>query len=330
MRGVRSVRIGTFEAPEPALDDVLVRVKGVGICGSDLHYYLEGGIGEQRVGRGFVPGHEFAGEVVDGGGLAPGTLVAVDPAKPCGACEWCAGGDSNLCPNVAFIGAAPVHGAMREYIHVRPEQVFPVPDGFDVDTAVMLEPLGVAIHGVGLAGLRPAETVAVLGCGPIGLLTMQVARAAGASQIIAVDPLDYRLEVARRLGADAATAELDELFELTGGRGVDVVLEATDSRDAFEDAAVAARIGGRVVLIGIPDGDAYRLTASTARRKGLAVRFSRRMGHTYPRAIELVQSGKVDVKSIVTHRFPLADAAQAFELQAAREDAVLKSVVEPD
>lgn len=331
--GVRGVEIGEKAAPEPSADNVLIRVSGVGVCGSDLHYYLEGGIGTACIHEPFVPGHELAGEVVEDRpdlGLRRGQLVAIDPAQPCGRCEWCARGHANLCPNVEFLGAPPCHGAMTEAVAVRPNQIFPVPEGFTVEQTVMLEPLGVAIHAMDLARPRALATVAVLGCGPIGLCLVQLARHLGAETVYAVDPVSYRAEAARRLGADEVGDGHGFIEPRTDGRGVDLVLEATNSPDAFQHAVESARIGGRIVLAGIPDGDRYSFGAALARRKGLTVQFSRRMGHVYPRAIKLVAQGRVDVGSIVTHRFAIDESRRAFELQSDCRDGAIKSVILPN
>lgn len=333
IHGVRDVRLGEMEEPARASDEVLIRVSGVGVCGSDLHYYLEGGIGSAHIHAPHVPGHEFAGWVVEERselGLKRGQLVAIDPARPCGKCEWCERGHVNLCPFVEFTGAPPYHGAMTENIAVRPEQIFPVPENMSVAEAVMLEPLGVAIHAMDLARQRVLETVAVLGCGPIGLCLIQLAKRAGAERIYAVDPSDYRREAGRRLGADEIAQSHSAIAEWTGGRGCDLVLEATNSPDGLQMAVDAARIGGRLIITGIPDGNSYRLDAAQTRRKGLNLKFVRRMGHVYPRAIRLVASGEVDVASIVTHRFTLEEAGRAFELQSECRDGALKSIIVPN
>lgn len=332
IHGVKDVRAGERPDPTPRPGSIRVRVAGVGVCGSDLHYYLEGGIGSATISEPFVPGHEFAGWVVGDHpehGLTDGQLVAVDPALPCHACEWCRRGHINLCPHVEFLGAPPHHGAMTEAIDVMPEQIFPVPDGFTPEQAVMLEPLGVAIHAIDLIKPRLMETVAVLGCGPIGLCLLQLARLSGADRVYAIDPVGYRAETAARLGADATAADRNAVAEWTDGRGVDVVLEATNSPDGLQHAVDAVRIGGRILLAGIPDGDRYTLGAANARRKGVEIKFSRRMGHVYPRAIKLVAEGRVDVDAVITHRFGLADAKRAFDLQSACEDGALKSIVVP-
>ncbi len=329
LHGVRDLRVETAPKPERAEGEVLLRVRAVGLCGSDLHHYLEGAIGSTRALEPFILGHEFAAEVVEGGELAPGTLVAVDPNRSCGLCEWCRAGHPNLCPNVEFAGVPPYQGALAEYITARPEELVPLPEGFDAATAALLEPLGVAVHALDLARLRPMESVAVLGAGPIGLLIMQVARWCGAGQLLVVDPLGYRRELALTLGADAVFGSWEEVKTTTDGRGVDVVIEATTSPLGPQHAAEAVRIGGRLVLVGIPEGDQFTLNASLVRRKGLTIKLSRRMGHVYKRAIQMVQRGQVNLAPLMTHTFSLAGTPEAFELQADYGDGVIKSVVYP-
>ena len=329
LHGVRDLRLGDIPTPERAPDEVLLKVRAVGVCGSDLHHYVEGAIGSTKASEPFVLGHEFAAEVVEGGALAPGTLVAVDPNEACHACEWCAAGHPNLCPNVRFAGVPPHQGGLAEYVTAKPEALITLPDGFDAATAALLEPLGVAIHALDLARLRPMESVAVVGVGPIGLLLLQVAHLCGAGELIAVDPVKYRRDLATDLGADAAVASWEGVQDLTDGRGVDVALEATDSPLGPQHAAEAVRIGGRLVLVGIPEGDAFTLNASLVRRKGLTIKLSRRMGHVYPRAVQMVQQGRVKLKPLMTHRFGLEEADKAFDLQAAHHDGVIKSVIYP-
>jgi L-iditol 2-dehydrogenase len=198
--------------------------------------------------------------------------------------------------------------------------------------AAMLEPLGVAIHAADLAHLRPGWTVSVHGCGPIGLLALQVARIAGASRLIAIEPIPGRRALALKLGADyaldAAGTQVQEVLRLTDGRGVDMAFEAAGENQAVEDAVEAARPGGRVVLIGIPADDRTQFRASAARRKGLTILLCRRMKHTYPRAKSLVESGRIDLAGMITHHLPFADAAHAFDLVERRAEGVIKAVIE--
>ncbi|NLS78050.1 MAG: alcohol dehydrogenase catalytic domain-containing protein, partial [Chloroflexi bacterium] len=199
------MRIVQAARPVPGPGEVLLRIRAVGICGSDLHYYKEGGIGDAVVNEPLIIGHEFAAEVAELGpgvtGLFVGQPVAVEPAMPCHHCELCVEGNSNLCPSVRFAGSPGVQGAMREYMVHPAANCFPLLPGMTFADGAVLEPLGIGIHAVDLGKQKVGATVAVLGCGPIGLLTMQVARAAGASRIFATDLLDYRLEAAKKCGA---------------------------------------------------------------------------------------------------------------------------------
>lgn len=330
LHGVRDLRVTDVPLPEPGPDRVLLKVRAVGICGSDLHHYLEGAIGSTVAPDPFVLGHEFAAEVVAGGELPPGTLVAVDPNLACTSCEWCRAGFYNLCPNVEFAGVPPTPGALAEYIVAHPEQLIALPDDFDAVDGAMLEPLGVAIHALDLARLKPMDSVAVVGAGPIGLLILQVARLCGAGEIAVVDPVGYRADLALELGADRAFATAEEARAWTNDRGVDVAIEATDSPLGPQHAAEVARIGGKLVLVGIPEGDHFGFNASLVRRKGLTIKMSRRMGEVYPRAIEMVRQGRVDVRKLVTHEFGLKQVGEAFDLQAERADGVIKGFVFPD
>ncbi len=251
-----------------------------------------------------------------GAWLKRGDLVAVDPNKACGVCAWCEAGHPNLCPKVEFIGAPPFNGAMTDSITVPRAQLVPLPKSFTPADAVMAEPLGIAIHAVDLAKPKLLERVAVLGCGPIGLLILQVLKVAGAGDVLMIDPLAHRREAAAKLGATSVGAAIPDLMAMTGKEGATLVIEATNSPDGFRDAVAAARIGGRIVLVGIPDGDTYTLSAAEARRRGLTIKFSRRMGHVYPRAIELIEKRMVDVNALVSHTIALEEAPATFKALA--------------
>lgn len=317
------------DPPGPSNGEEMVRVTSVGICGSDLHWLEGGGIGADRLERPLVLGHEFAGVIANG--KREGTAVAVDPAVPCLRCEFCLEGHPNLCTNVRFSGHAETDGALREAMAWPSHCLFPLPEGFSADDGAMLEPLGVAIHAIDLAKVGPAATVGVFGSGPIGLLVMQVARAAGATRIFATDIRPHRLDAAAEAGATDTIAadgsEAKQILEATGGRGVDVAFEAAGTNEAVEAAIDASRPGARVLLIGIPSDDRTSFTASAARRKGLTLMLARRMKHVYPRAIELVRSGRVDVRSMVSHQFGLEDYAEAFDVALHRQG--LKVMIHP-
>ncbi|MEX2401430.1 MAG: zinc-binding dehydrogenase [Rhodothermales bacterium] len=328
IHGADDLRLNQEPRPSPSGNEMLVRVTAVGICGSDLHWLEDGGIGAERIDWPLVLGHEFAGVVDTPDGER---IVAVDPAIPCGACLHCRDGNPNLCQRVRFSGHPGDDGALREYMSWPSECLFPLPDGMTASDGAMLEPVGVAIHAVDLGKVLAGTSVGVFGCGPIGLLTLQVARAAGATTIVATDRLDHRLDAAVRLGADVIVkarggAEAEEVLKAVPG-GVDVAFEAAGTNEAVDAAVDSARPGARVVLVGIPSDDNTSFRASTVRRKGLTVMWARRMKHTYPRAIELVRTGRVDVRSLVTHTFPMTRYEEAFDVAVKRKG--LKVVVEP-
>jgi L-iditol 2-dehydrogenase len=318
LHGTRDVRVSDEPRPELREGESLVRVEAVGICGSDLHWFEEGAIGDARLDSPVVPGHEFAG-VVEEGPLA-GRRVAVDPAIPCLRCELCLEGNANLCTEVRFAGHGAHDGALRQYLAWPTHRLHPLPDSLDGIGGALLEPLGVAIHSFDLGHVGIADRVAIIGCGPIGLLIAQVCAAAGATVALAVDPLEHRRAAVQ---AEAAIAPGDAW----DGPEVDVAFEAAGTDEAVELALRAARPGARVVLAGIPSGDQTTFSASIARRKGLTLVLVRRMKEVYPRAIRLAEAGAVDLQSIVTDRFPLDRAPEAFEVAVAREG--LKVVVEP-
>jgi L-iditol 2-dehydrogenase len=323
LHGIGELRHTPEPRPVPGADMSLVRVTAVGICGSDLHWFTHGGIGDARLDRPIVPGHEFAGVVT--GGPLDGRRVAVDPAIPCGRCARCLEGHGNLCPTVRFSGHGELDGALREWLTWPTGLLHPLPDDLTDTDGAMLEPLGIAIHAVDLGHLRLGASVAVVGCGPIGLLLVQLARVAGAARVVAMDPLEHRTAAARRFGADeTATAAAAGTFD---GVDADVVFEVAGNDEAVAAAVTAARPGGRVVHVGIPHEVETRVPAATARRKGLTLTMCRRMHDVYPRAIDLVHRGRIDVASLVTDRFPLVESAEAFRTAVRR--AGLKVVVTP-
>lgn len=322
LHGPRDLRIEQVPPPPaPHRGEVLLRVTATGICGSDLHTYKEGRIGDTTLRSPLILGHEFSGVVERAGTgvkLRPGTRVAVDPAIPCGRCDRCREGNPNLCPAVRFCGLWPYHGSLCEHILMPAANCFPLPRCLSDEDGVMLEPLGIALHATALGKIHKGDTVVVLGCGCIGLCLVQTVRLAGAKRVFACDPLVWRQELAVRLGA----APLDQW-----GKEADVVFEAAWAGEAAQRAIEICRPGGRVVLVGVPEDDRFEISHAIARRKGLTLLFARRMRHTYPQAIRLVRSGRVDVRSLISHRFPLQQADRAFRLNADYKDQVVKVII---
>ncbi|MDE2635855.1 MAG: alcohol dehydrogenase catalytic domain-containing protein [Chloroflexota bacterium] len=342
LHGPKDIRIANEpEPPPPARGEVTLAIKTVGLCGSDLHMYEAGQIGYTAISKPAVLGHEFIGEVaaigedaLDGAHqpLQLGQRVAVEPHVPCWRCELCERGHPNLCPHHYFYGLFPEDGALRERMNVSARNCFPIPDSISDEAGPLLETLGIAIHAIDLSRIRVANTVAVIGAGPVGLLITQLAALAGASQVFAFDKLDWRVEKARNWGATHAydvgdCNPVDVLRDLTGGRGVDVAIEAAWSDHTVQQAAEMARFGGRLVLVGIASDDKIALQHSVARRKGLTIIMSRRMKHTYPRAIQLASSGKVNLDDLVSHRYDLSRTAEAYASNAAYEQGINKVIL---
>ena len=291
-----------------------MRVTAVGLCGSDRHWFLEGGIGDAVLDRPLVLGHEFVGTIESGS--RAGERVALDPAVPCGRCSICLGGNPHLCPELRFAGHGTTDGALRTSLAWPERLAHALPDDLSDTEGSLLEPLGVALHAVDLAKARPGSTAGVFGCGPLGLLLVQTLRAAGVETIVASDPLPHRAEAAAFLGATLENREVDVTFEAAGDDA------------ALADAMAAVRPGGRVVLVGIPEGDRTTFTASTARRKGLTLLLCRRMKPAdLPRAIRLAEAGEVELGGLVSGRFALSEWREAFDELVERRG--LKVVVEP-
>lgn len=299
----------------PAEGEVLLRVLAVGLCGSDAHWFREGAIGDADLGDGLVLGHEFSAVIESG--PRTGQRVAVDPAIPCLRCEQCTAGRPNLCLYLQFAGHG-TDGALRGHM-VWPERcLVAIPDHLPDEEGALLEPLGVALHAIDLAGVVDGASVGMIGCGPIGLLLIAALRHRGVGRMVATDLMAHRLEAAVTMGAtDAIVAtafqhENEPLAAVVGG-GLDIVFETAGSDPALHSALAAARPGARVVLVGIPDGDRTSFVASIARRKELSLSMCRRMlPGDLTRAANLAGRGLPGLDRLVSHRYPLSEAGKAF------------------
>lgn len=325
LHGQRDVRLHDDPVPTVGPGEVLVRVTAVGLCGSDRHWFVDGAIDETRITSPLVLGHEFAG-VIETGPRA-GERVAVDPADPCERCEMCLSGRGRLCPTVRFAGRPSVDGALRTRVAWPASRCVALPDSICDADAALLEILGIAIHAIDLAGVRPAMTAGVYGSGPIGLMLIRALRAVGVTQIVATDRLAHRVDAARESGATTALLVGDGP-DPAASIPVDVAFECSGDDDALNTAVHAVLAGGRVLLIGIPNIDRAAFRSSVARRKEAVLQSVRRMeAADLARAIALVASGAVRFDGLVSHRFSLEDAPAAFELLATRSG--LKILVEP-
>lgn len=324
LRGIRDLRVEEIPEPRPSPGEVAVQVEAVGVCASDLHYYLHGSIGGLDAPEGLILGHEFSGVVAEIGPAADSPLrigqrVAVEPVRPCNDCRECARGDYHLCRTLRFFGTPPTNGALCERVICPVEWAFPLPEGMTAVEGAMMEPLAVGVYAAELAGLQGGETAVVVGCGAIGLSTLQALKASGAARVHAEDLLPERTALAVRLGAEEEPCPSHEAY---------VAAECAGTPEGLARALELVRPGGTVLVAGIPDEDTLTLPASVVRRKGLTLRFVRRYRHCFPRAIRWTAEGKIQVAPFLTHRFALEETAAAFDLAASRSDGVIRAWVD--
>ncbi len=327
----KDLRIEEHPEPAPGAGEVLIRMAAGGICGSDLHYYHHGGFGAVRIREPMILGHEVAGHVAalgpDVDGLEVGQLVAVSPSRPCGACQYCAEGRQNHCLNMRFYGSAMpfphIQGAFRERLVADASQCVPA-DGLTPAEAAMAEPLSVVLHAARLAGDLASKRVLVTGCGPIGLLAVLVARAYGAVEIVATDITEFTLKMAREMGARDAinVAEAPTgLDKFTADKGhFDVLFECSGVASALGGAVPAMRPSATVVQLGLGGDMTVPMQAMTA--KELVLKGSFRFHHEFPLAVEMMQTGRLNVAPLVTETMPLAQAVAAFERASDRTAAI--------
>lgn len=340
LHAVHDMRVEQVPMPKLSAErDVLVRVRSVGVCGSDVHFFERGVIGKYPLTEPTIMGHEAAGEVVevldeDASGLRPGDRVAIEPGYTCRRCEFCKSGRYNMCRDVVFLAAPPVDGAFCEYLAWPSDFLFKLPDAVSMDEGAMIEPLAVGLWAAKRAAVEAGDAVAILGAGPIGLLTMQAALAEGATRAIVSDVEAGRLELARELGAtdliDVSTRDTEEaISELTGGRGVDVAFECAGAIQALQSAMRVVKNGGVVQIVGMPAEQHPELPLYEIINRELDVRGLFRYANCYPPAISLVDCGRVQVAPLVTHHFDLDDAPAAMTFVHERREGVIKAVVNP-
>jgi L-iditol 2-dehydrogenase len=331
LHGPRDVRIEEVPAPEPAAGEVLLRVRAVSICGSDCRMYWDGHAGGVIPDHPMIQGHEFAGDVValgEGVTRPPvGTRVAVDPSWECGHCDMCERGLPNLCRHIVFPSFPQRDGALAEYIACPARATYPIPDSVSYVEGALIEPLGVGLHAVRLADPQPSDRLCILGAGAIGVSVLLCAQLRGVGEIAVFEPVAGRRESARRLGALTPGPS-------PRGRGetayeADIVFECAGEGAAIEEALYLARPAGKVVVVGIPHPERISFEAQIARRKELTVIFTRRSRDTLGECVELVASGRIDLKAFPIRTYPLEAAAEAIEATAARPGDMVRAVVLP-
>ncbi len=326
--------------PEPGPGEVLLRVRAVGICGSDTHFFAGLRDHEPDTTYPFVLGHEFAGEVAQAGpgaeSFQSGTRVLCSPDLPCGKCEWCARGEENVCPDVRFCASGGVPGCLSEYRVVHNSQLHPIPDTMTFAEATLCEPLAIGLHIIdNLVRPEGGESFAVIGAGPIGLVSAFCARRRGAGEVYVSDRIRTRTEAAMSYGASKThPAESDTDFaefidSETGARGVDVVIEAGGENSSITQAPHLARIHGLVIIEGIPPAGEALIPVDAARRKELKMIFGRRSLNKTHEALDLIGSGGFDARAMITHEFPIEETQKAFELCRDYRDGVIKAIVFP-
>jgi L-iditol 2-dehydrogenase len=323
--------------PEPDTDEVLVAVRDVGICGSDIHYYRHGRIGDYVVEDPLILGHESAGEIVAVGtdvtGLDIGERVALEPGVPCRRCEHCKRGEYHLCPDVTFMATPPDDGAFAEYVTWPADFAYALPEDVSTRAGALCEPLSVGIHAARRGTVGVGDSVLITGGGPIGLLTMEAAHATGASKVFLSDVVEQKLELAEERGADrtinSRERDLTEVVEdSTDGRGVDVVIEASGAPPAIQSTIEAVRRGGDIVFIGLPSDGEIPLNTPEIIDNELDIHGSFRYKNTYKTAIDLIADGAVDVQGIIDFETPLEDIENAF--RRAQDAETVKGMITMD
>jgi len=321
---------------DPLFGEITVKIRAVGICGSDLHWYLDGRIGEVPAYYPRVPGHEPAGEIVAVGKgvehLAPGDPVVIEPSLTCGHCEFCLKGQHNNCIHSVFMGGCQADGSLREYVTLPASNATKFPRAFDYVKATLAEPLAVMMHMLELMEIRLGDTVCVTGSGPIGMLAAATAKAAGAGRVFIADKLAYRLKIAQQMGADVAidtnTNKLvDSILDATRGRGVDKTIECAGSSETVNAAIRMTRPGGTVMLIGLLSELYPKIDIHSAMLKEVRLLTLKRSNHRSQQALDLMSSGRIST-TLLTHVLPLEQTPKAFEMMTNYTDGVGKVVVE--
>lgn len=336
MSGTNNMITKEVPMPVPGSKDVLIKIDVVGICGSDVHYYQHGRIGDFVVNGDFILGHECAGEVVGVGSevkkLAVGDRVALEPGKTCGKCKYCKTGRYNLCPDVEFFATPPYHGVFTNYVTHPEDMCFKLPENVSNLEGALVEPLAVGLHASGTGDVKLGDTVVIFGAGCIGLVTLLSCKARGASKVFVVDILENRLETANKLGATETinAKECDALAriaELTDGQGADVVIETAGSEITLKQTADAVSRGGTIVLVGMTPNDETCFNFMKLMGKEGQLKTIFRYRNLYPVAINAIASGAIDVKGIVSHEFDFDHVKEAFDFVSANAKDVVKAVI---
>jgi L-iditol 2-dehydrogenase len=340
LTGIR--KFETRKVPEPQITrptDVLIRIKMVGVCGSDIHYYNTGRIGSQIIQFPFTVGHEAAGIVEQVGPkvtrVKPGQRIAIDPAVYCGHCDQCRAGRENTCRELLFLGCpGQLEGALREYLVLPETCCFPIKERTTFEQAALSEPLAIAVYAVEQAGLPVGANVAVLGAGPIGMSVFHILRASGVGKVFITDKIPERLKFSQKLnpkycGNPDRTDVVGEILKAEPLL-MDAVFECSGDRMAYAHAVALLKPGGTLALVGIPEFDEVSFPIHELRRKEITVLNIRRQAHCTQKAIDFLEAKKINLDAMVTHHFSLAETKPAFDLVANYRDGVMKAMISVD
>ncbi|MCY6958442.1 NAD(P)-dependent alcohol dehydrogenase [Clostridium brassicae] len=336
MPEIGKIQLEERDIPKPKDDEVLVKLEYVGICGSDLHYYETGAIGDFIVEPPFVLGHEPGGTVVEVGEnvkhLKIGDRVALEPGKTCGHCEFCKTGRYNLCPDVVFFATPPVDGVFQEYVAHEAELCFKLPNNVSTMEGALIEPLAVGFHAAMQGNAKAGQIAVVMGAGCIGLVTMMALKAMGVSKVYVVDIMGKRLQKALELGADgvingSTTDVVQKIMELTDGKGCDLAIETAGTQVTTIQAMHMIKKGSTIVLVGYSKNGEMNLPMGLALDKELTFKTVFRYRHIYPMAIDAVAAGKVNLKGIVTDVFKLDEAQKAMDYSVNNKSDIVKAVI---
>lgn len=338
LTGIRQMEMK--EVPDPVISnpsDVKIRMSVVGICGSDIHYYTHGNIGSQVVRFPFTVGHEGAGVVVETGSgvkrVNPGDKIAIEPAMSCHKCDQCLAGRPHTCRKLRFLGCpGQAEGCLSEYIVMPEESCFPLTSGLTVDHGSISEPLSIGIYSVKKSGEIKGAQIAILGFGPIGMSVLLAAKTQSVKNIYVTDKIDDRLLIAGKEGAtltgNPLKKNISEWIKQEEPPGLDAVFECCGQQEALDQAVDILKPGGRLIVIGIPETERWSLSADGTRRKEISVFFVRREVDCVGPALEMMKSGKINIKSMITHRFPFVRTKEAFDLVAGYSDGVMKAMID--
>jgi L-iditol 2-dehydrogenase len=324
------------EIPEPNENQVIVKIGFCGICGSDVHFYQNGQLGNFIIDGDFVLGHEVAGVIVKIGSkvnsLCIGDKVALEPGYACGKCEFCKTGRYNLCPDVIFFATPPVQGALQEYVAHPADMCFKLPETVTIKEGALVEPLAVGIHAAKQGNVGLGDSVVILGSGCIGLMTLLAAKASGAAKIVVADLYHNRLNIAKELGATHVICVNEEkledkIEEILRSQGADVVFETAGALETIKMTPYLTKRGGTIVLVGMSPQNEINYNFSIVMSKEVTIKTVFRYRNVYPLAIAAIESGAIDVKRIVTHEFSFEDSRLAFETVLEKAQEVVKGII---